>query len=246
MKLISRLKAQGAWLFRWRSYLPLLMIAIIFSAMNQIRYPLMSHQVDLLWEINCLMISVFGFMIRVLTVGFVPRGTSGRNTSEQRADFLNTTGMYSIVRNPLYLGNFFIYFGISLFARTIWVCAVFFMLFCLYYERIIIAEESYLISKYKGQFLEWASRTPAFFPSLWKWKNPSLPFSFKSVLRREYPSFFGIISTFALLELYEDFIVLHHLEFDFFWLILFISAIIIYATLLFLKRKTTLLETSDR
>ena len=38
--------------------------------------------------------------------GFAARNTSGRNTGQgQVADKLNTTGAYSLTRNPLYLGN---------------------------------------------------------------------------------------------------------------------------------------------
>ncbi|MGB8874133.1 MAG: hypothetical protein WCC75_12145, partial [Desulfobaccales bacterium] len=45
--------------------------------------------------------------------GLPPRGTSGRNTQGQVAETLNTTGIYSLVRNPLYLGNFLIWLGLS-------------------------------------------------------------------------------------------------------------------------------------
>ena len=34
------------------------------------------------------------------------KNTSGRNTHDQVADSLNTSGIYSIVRHPLYVGNF--------------------------------------------------------------------------------------------------------------------------------------------
>ena len=53
-------------------------------------------------------------------MGFAPRGTSGRNTLGQVAEVLNTSGMYSVVRNPLYLGNFVIWLGLALFIKVWW------------------------------------------------------------------------------------------------------------------------------
>ncbi len=58
-----------------------------------------------------MVISFFGLALRVIVVGHAPYGTSGRNTREQVADTLNTTGMYSIVRHPLYLANYLIILG---------------------------------------------------------------------------------------------------------------------------------------
>ena len=62
--------------------------------------------------------SFFGLGIRVFTVGFTPKNTSGRNTAEQIADVLNTSGIYSMVRHPLYVGNFFMWLGIGLLTQN--------------------------------------------------------------------------------------------------------------------------------
>ncbi len=62
----------------------------------------------------CLALSYAGLVLRCLIVGFVPGGTSGRNTTEQRAVHLNTSGAYSVVRHPLYVANFVILLGVTL------------------------------------------------------------------------------------------------------------------------------------
>ena len=66
-----------------------------------------------------IIISFFGMSVRFYTVGITPAGTSGRNRSKQIADKLNTRGMYSITRNPLYFGNYLIWLGISIYSLNI-------------------------------------------------------------------------------------------------------------------------------
>jgi protein-S-isoprenylcysteine O-methyltransferase Ste14 len=48
--------------------------------------------------------------------------------------------MYSVVRNPIYIGNFIIWVGIVLLARAALLAAVCVLAFFIYYERIIVTE----------------------------------------------------------------------------------------------------------
>ena len=98
--------------------------------------------------------------IRAYTIGHTPKGTSGRNTKKQVANALNTTGAYSLVRNPLYLGIFFMGLGVALFAHLWWLTLIYVLAFWLYYERVIFAEEAYLRDKFGAEYLSWADRTP--------------------------------------------------------------------------------------
>ena len=81
---------------------------------------------------------------------------------------------------------------------------MFILIFGLYYERIMFAEEEFLRNKFGKQFEEWAENTPAFIPNLSEWKPPSLPFSIRPVLKKEYQGFFAIIAIFTFLEVIGD------------------------------------------
>ncbi|MFB0508333.1 MAG: isoprenylcysteine carboxylmethyltransferase family protein [Thermodesulfobacteriota bacterium] len=247
MPLKEEFEKAGNRLFRRRSYLPLFSIVLFVLAFRHFSYPLGSHRLDQLWEIICLLISSFGLIIRALTAGYALRGTSGRNTAKgQRADVLNTTGMYSILRHPLYVGNFVILLGISLFLRLWWFSLVYMLLFFLYYERIMFAEEEYLRKKFGATYLDWANKTPAFFPKFANWQRPQLSFSFRTVLKREYLTFFGIISAFALLEVVGDWVVEGRFELDWMWLIIFTVSLAIFLTIRILRKKTKILHVHGR
>ena len=247
MQLKKHFEVSGNYLFRWRSYLPLTMIVIFLLALPYFSYPFGSHLLDIVWELFCLVISFLGLLIRIITVGYTPKKTSGRNTRKgQVADYLNTKGMYSIVRNPLYLSNFFIGLGISLFLRIWWVSFIYALLFMIYYERIIIAEEAFLEKKFKQQYMEWVSKTPAFFPKFSQWQTPELPFSFKKALRKEYHGFLTIILSMFTLEVVSDFYLHHYFKIDFMWQCLVGFGVTVYVVIRFLHKKTSFLKTPGR
>ncbi|HEX9949697.1 MAG TPA: methyltransferase, partial [Thermodesulfobacteriota bacterium] len=114
MTLKKQFERAGDRFFRWRSYLPLLMAGLFIAALLDKPSSWGNSPAARWWALSCLGVSLVGLGIRFFTVGFAPRGTSGRNTREQVADSLNTTGMYSILRNPIYLGNAVIWIGLSL------------------------------------------------------------------------------------------------------------------------------------
>jgi hypothetical protein len=179
-------------------------------------------------------------------VGFVPRGTSGRNTLRQVADVLNTTGMYAVVRNPIYLGNFIIWLGLSLFMRSWWFTTLIVLFFTVFYERIMLAEEAFLREKFGDTFMQWAEHTPAMIPRFKEWRPPSLPFSWKSAIKREYGSFFAIIVTFTALELLSGLFSSGKLTLAPLWIKLLAGSTVMYLTIRYLKKKTRVLATDNR
>ncbi len=201
MSLAHQQIRQGEWLFRWRSYLPLIMVGLLVLAMWE-GSAAPGHRAgnDPIWGFTCLMLSFFGLAIRIFALGHAPADTSGRTTNAPRAGLLNKSGAYSLVRHPLYLGNFFITLGIVVSIQDAWILALCVAMFWIYYERIMLAEEAFLRERFGTEFESWARGTPAFLPRLRGWRPPELPFSVRNVIRREYSGFFGILATFAFLD----------------------------------------------
>lgn len=240
---------QGGFLFRWRSFIPLLLIFPAIAALSHsemIEDALGDHVEDILVFISYV-ISFVGLAIRWYTVGTVPSGTSGRNTQSQRADSLNTTGMYSIVRNPLYLGNFIAILGVLLSFKVWWFILIGTMAYWIYIERIIATEERYLTEKFGDAYVEWSSRTPIFVPRFGQWVPPMYKFNLRKVLRAEYNGVMVVGTAFFLVEFFADIIFEREpffswLREDWLWSAQFIVCGVIFSVLRTLKKRTTILN----
>lgn len=246
MPLREEIERDGNWLFRYRSYLPLLLALVIVIAMFSNDYRPVDRSGGTSWDIACLLVSFLGLAVRIYTIGHTPAGTSGRNTREQVADTLNSSGIYSTVRHPLYLGNFLIWLGISMYDRLWWVVLITVLVFWIYYERIMFAEEEFLRRSFPDDYERWAAGTPAFIPDPTKWKKPSLPFSFRNVLKREYSGFFAIICSFTFLDIVSGVITQRRFAPEPFYRILFAVGLVVYLVLRTLKKKSSLLSVDGR
>jgi len=238
MALQEQMEDTGHWFFRWRSYLPLLLVGLLFSGLPYFEYPFGSHFLDQVWEVVCLAVSAAGVVVRALTVGSAASQTSGRNTKVQVARTLNTTGMYSIVRNPLYVGNFLTMLGVVVFLRVWWITAIYALLFALYYERIVLAEEAFLRRQFGRAYLDWAARTPAFLPRFRLWTPPAIPVSWKKAVRREYPVVAAVVAAMYFLEEVSNLYLGHGLEFDPLWVALVSITGAGYVTLRLLHKRS--------
>ena len=251
MALVEELEKSGNWLFRWRSFLPLVLYVLAVGVILMDLDTDMEHT-HRPWMWLCLGVSLLGLLVRALTIGFTPRGTSGRNTKEgQVAESLNTKGIYSLVRHPLYLGNFFMWLGIILYVGNFWFAIVCSLLFWLYYERIMFAEEAFLRKKFGADYFLWSKDTPAFWPKgLSGYRSSKVHFSFKNVLRREYSGFLAIFVSFALLDVVKNWKGGYAISlFDFiqpFWFYAGCGAAVVALTLRTMKKKTKLLVVTGR
>lgn len=246
MALREEFEASGNWLFKWRSYLPFVLLIPMLIAFRQFDWPMHNYRLQVAWELFCFLVTAVGFAIRIYTVGRVPAGTSGRNTTKQIAASLNTTGFYSVVRHPLYLGNFLIWLGIAMFCLVWWFVLIFMLAFWLYYERIMFAEEEFLRRKFGKPYLAWATRTPAFLPNFSQWTSPTLAFSLRRTLRQEQSGLLGIVLGYLALDLLEHHAARQALFLEPHWVVLAVVGLPLYMTLWVLKKRTTYLNVEGR
>ena len=205
MTLTDRLAQQGRWLFALRSVVPLVLLPVVVLAMPE------SWQTEV-WlgpagalAVQWLGVGVAcaGVMIRCAAVGFAPDGTSSRDTHRLRAPALNTTGMYSVVRHPLYLGNALMWLGVAMSLRVWWLVVIVALVYWIYIERVMLVEEAFLRQTFGATFETWAARTPAFAPRFSHWMRPTVSFSWRRVLS-EHNGLLSMALVIPLLAFLED------------------------------------------
>lgn len=244
MRLTDHMSHSGQKLFRWRSYVPFIALPFMIWAMLSGKRIEAAYGpgASLAWDLSSIGLVVLGEAIRCLTVGFVPQGTSGRNVKDQLATRLNTSGAYSLVRNPLYVGNCLMYVGLGLLTQS-WVLGLVMALALWpYYERIIAAEEAFLTQKFGADYEAFCARTPAFLPRLRRWQRPDLRFSPTMMLRRELVSLYG-----AVIGIYAVQLILHQYgptarPIAPAWHGLALAATLLEVLGIYLKRRTNLLK----
>jgi protein-S-isoprenylcysteine O-methyltransferase Ste14 len=221
-------------------------LLLLILHLENYHYLFGSKHADDLWQLGCLFVATLGLALRAWVVGHTPKDTSGRNAREQRAARLNTTGLYSVVRHPLYVGNFLIYLGTVAFTHDLWPALVCLLAFWLYYERIIAAEEVFLRARFGAEFETWSRSTPTVLPDPRRWCAPDLPFSLRNVLRREYNNVFSVVLAMFLLDSASESAAQGRFALGHGWSLALAVGFLAWLVLRTLKRHTELLRVAGR
>ncbi len=236
----------GEFLFKYRGQIPVLFFLLVIPFIYKTDYTLFSESTIQKNNIISIIIISFGILIRFYTVGTTPAGTSGRNRQKQIATKLNTKGIYSITRNPLYFANYMIWLGISIYSLNTSFTIIISLFFFVYYGKIIKTEENYLLEKFDKKFLKWKNKTPKFFPSFKEYKPEKYSFSIKTVLKREYSSVLATVFTFFYIDTLINFKIKANDIIDDQILIILIITMISTMILRTIKKKTTILNQKGR
>ena len=251
MALQEEFEEQGNWLFKNRSLLPLLILVVTLGLYLFVRTDtsgfLPSIETDgFNYQMVCLAVSFFGLIVRIYTVGHTPEKTSGRNEKKgQLAESLNSTGIYSMVRHPLYVGNYFMWLGPALLIGNFWFILSFTLMYWLYYEKIMFAEEQFLRGKFGEMYLNWAEKLPAFVPSFKNFVKPELSFSWKKVMKKEKNGLAATFVVFALFDIPGKWIQGRD-DFNFIFIYGTGVTLVIYLILKVLNKKTSVLDEKGR
>ncbi len=206
VKVAEQMLADGRRLFQTRSLVPLALTPIVVLAL-----PDSSAVAERLGDAGCqavqwlsLSVALLGMLVRCGTVAFAPDGTSSRDTRALKAPALNTTGLYSIVRHPLYLGAGLMWLGVAMSLRVWWLVVIVAIVYWLYVERLMLAEEAFLDATFPEEFTAWASRTNAILPRLSAWRPATGPLQLKR-LSSEHNGLLTIGISFPLLQYLANF-----------------------------------------
>ncbi len=246
MSLVESLNRQGNILFKHRGQIPLVLFPLAVPAVYFANTALVHPSKAAIVNTVAIVVSLLGAVVRAYTIGTTPRGTSGRNTSEQVAESINTTGIYSTVRHPLYLGNYLMWIGIVIYTLNFWFVVVVSLLYWIYYERIMIAEENFLETKFGQTFVDWSNRVPAFFPALQNFTKPTVSFSIISVLRREYSGWLATVVAFAYVDVLRNYFIWKELKIENAVLYALVASAVLTLVLRTLKHQTQLLNEEGR
>jgi len=106
---------------------------------------------------------------------------------------LATTGAYSLVRHPLYLGNFLILAGFTLASGNWMVAVVVLFFFLFYYPAAIRYEDAKLEGIFGDDWRAWSGDIPAMFPTGLKWQaNTEAEWNTRQSLLRNGELFYSI------------------------------------------------------
>jgi len=244
MALRNELRKQGDFLFKHRSYLPLVVVVLglILYIQKEMHLGISEENVSQMLEIGSFIVCLIGLLIRVITVGYSSDNTSGRNTSVgQVADQINTSGPYSLCRHPLYVGNLLMWIGIAGFTQNFWFLVAFVFMYWVYYERIMYAEEEFLIEKYGKQYLDYAAMTPAFWPRFSNWTQPWNTFSFRKIIRQEKAGILNLFLVILILRAAGEYARGNIMAIEPYWIYGFIFALSWYIIVKVIQKTTHLL-----
>jgi protein-S-isoprenylcysteine O-methyltransferase Ste14 len=144
----------GAWLFRYRSYLPV-PLALVLVLVRK-------GAVDAPWiMIAGPLLVATGEGLRLWAVRHI--GTISR-TRTTRYGPLMTAGPYAIVRNPLYVGNWFLWTGFAVWSGLLWMLPIAWVVFALQYRAIARWEAAFIRSIYTSAYDAYAQRVRAWVP----------------------------------------------------------------------------------
>jgi|CXWL01.1.fsa_nt_gi protein-S-isoprenylcysteine O-methyltransferase Ste14 len=104
----------------------------------------------------------FGEFLRYWTVRQIGVVSRTRST---RWGPLVVSGPYRIVRNPIYVGNWFLWTGFVVWSGLLWMLPIAWLVFGLEYAAIVRWEEQRLLAHFGEPYAEYCRLVPRWWPS---------------------------------------------------------------------------------
>lgn len=169
----------GKKFFQYRDYTPIPLIILILWRADP----------NTLSVTLGILIALFGELFRIYSVAFI--GKISRTRSDNTGNNLITSGPFSWVRNPLYVGNFFISVGLAIYSGSFAMTIATIALFSIQYYFIVQYEESILVQKFGQEYDDYREQVPAWIPKKMP-TNIEWPDSFSDALESEKKTIMAI------------------------------------------------------
>ncbi len=145
------------------------------------------------WQISFPLI-VLGQTIRIWSVGV--------RESNRHLKIPVTAGPYAYLRNPSYLGTFFIGLGIVIMGGLLLFIPIYVALFFLSYQPTILWEEDKLARRYGEAYVTYISTVPRWIPSIRPYPNRSAhTFLIREAFKREWAMILAILGLSLLMSI---------------------------------------------
>jgi hypothetical protein len=116
-------------------------------------------------------------------------------------------GIFALCRNPLYVGNLLMAFGLALVIHSIAFYVIFLPFIVFTYVAIVAAEEDYLHTKFNAEYERYCASVNRWWP---RWRRYSasiegMRFNWRRVLIKEYNTSFVLIAGLLGLDLWCEY-----------------------------------------
>ncbi len=195
----------GDFFFKYRNLLfPLLLVSLFVIRPPSYEY-LGMEWLEGVKDVLAVLIVLAGLGLRASVIGFAYIKRGGLK-KQVYADTLVTQGFFGVCRNPLYVGNFIIYFGVLLMhgAPLVIVCGMAFFGFV--YSAIVAAEEFFLRGKFGEAFETYCREVPRWGFKMQNFSKATegMEFSLKRVIAKDYTTITNAIIALACVEFMEQ------------------------------------------
>ncbi|WP_426124215.1 methyltransferase family protein [Pararhizobium sp. PWRC1-1] len=200
----SLMISAGNFLFRYRNQVfPLIIIALFLSA-PPAKEIAGSAALENAANIAGWLIAGLGLLFRATVIGYAYIHRGGLN-KKVYAKNLVTEGMFSICRNPLYVGNVLIYTAVFLLHGNPVVMTAGILLFCFMYQCIVYAEEAFLEGKFGEGYKAYCADVPRWIPRFGKFSQAThgMAFNVKRVVAKDYSTASATLITLLLAQIYQ-------------------------------------------
>ena len=118
-------------------------------------------------------------------------------------------GPYSVVRNPLYVGNFLGALGFGFAVEQPLLAALLGLLFCALYPAVIVREEARLAREFGERYLAYCTAVPRWVPDWTLYREPPTIVAYPPHIRRGILDAMWFLWAYAIWEFIEE---LHKLQ----------------------------------